>query len=128
MNASSSHETATILKEKTQFLREDNKNKSIVTQNLPENRNLLLRNKVERNIQYKANVNDNKRNFPSDEILIPYNKKMFKNYRNTGNNIETNNLKLKDSSQALATANDIDDTIDDVSDKTLHLTANERDI
>ena len=53
---------------------------------------------------------------------------MFKDYRNTKNDIETNNLKLKDSSQALATANDIDDTIDDVSDKTLHLTANERDI
>ena len=44
-NASYSHEPTAILKEEIDFLREDNKNKSIIIQNLLENENLLLRNK-----------------------------------------------------------------------------------
>ena len=40
-------------------------------QNLLENKNLLLRNKDDRNIQYNADINNNKSNLPSDEIFIP---------------------------------------------------------
>ena len=73
-NASYSHEPTAILKEEIDFLREDNKNKSIIIQNLPEIENLLLRNKNERNIKCNVDVNNNKSDFPSDEIFMPYNK------------------------------------------------------
>ena len=68
-DASCSHEPTAILKEEIDFPREDNKNKSIIIQNLLENENLLLRNKNERIIQYNVDVNNSKRDFPSDEIL-----------------------------------------------------------
>ena len=47
--------------------------------------------------------------------------------QNTRNNKETNNIKLRNSFQALATANDIEDTIDEVSDTTFYQTVNEKD-
>ena len=49
VNASYSHEKTAILKEKIDFLREKNKNKSIITQNLLENEIPLLQNKDEKN-------------------------------------------------------------------------------
>lgn len=52
-----------------QFLREDNKNKSIMVQNLLENENILFRNKNERNRQYDEDVNNDKIDFSSDETL-----------------------------------------------------------
>ena len=73
-NASNSHEPTAILKKDIDFLWEDNKNKSIVIQNLLENENLLLRNKNKRNIKCNVDVNNNKSDFPSDEIFMPYNK------------------------------------------------------
>ena len=73
-NASYSHKPTAILKEEIDFLREDNKNKGIIMQNLLENENLLLRNKNERNIKYNVDVNNNNSDFPSDEIFMPYNK------------------------------------------------------
>ena len=93
-NASYSHEPTTILKEEIDFLRKDNKNKSIIIQNLLENENLLLRNKNERNIKCKVDVNNNKSDFPSDEIFMPYNK-TFTLSQNIRNNKETNNIKIK---------------------------------
>ena len=39
-----------------------------------EKENLLLRNKNEKNIKCNVDVNNNKRNFPSDKIFMPYNK------------------------------------------------------
>ena len=94
-------------------------------QNLLENENLLLRNKDERNIQYNVDVSNNKSSFPSDKIFIPYNKtsKLSQNIRN---NSETNNIKLKNSSQALSTPNNIEDTFNEVSDTAFHETANEK--
>ena len=94
-------------------------------QNLLENENLLLRNKDERNIQYNVDVSNNESSFPSDEIFIPYNKtsKLSQNIRN---NSETNNIKLKNSFQALSTPNDIEDTFNEVSDTAFHKTANEK--
>ena len=124
-NASYSHETTAILKEEIDFLREDNGNKSIMIQNLLENENLLLRNKDERNIQYNVDVNNNKSNFPLDEAFIPYNK-TFKLSQNIRNRKETSNNKLKNSFQALATANDIEDTFNEVSYTTFHQKANEK--
>ena len=53
-NASYSHETTVILKEEIDFLRVDDKNKSIIIQNLLENENLILQNENERNIQYNV--------------------------------------------------------------------------
>ena len=99
-NVSHSYEPAAILKEEIDFLREDNKNKSIIIRNLLENENLLLRKKNERNIQYNVDVNNNKSNFSSDEIFMPYNK-TFKLSQNIRNNKETNNIKIKNSFQAL---------------------------
>ena len=85
-NASNSHEPTAILKK--DFLWEDNKNKSIVIQNLLENENLLLRNKNKRNIKCNVDVNNNKSDFPSDEIFIPYNE-TFKLSQNIRKNKET---------------------------------------
>ena len=79
----------------------------------------------ERNIQYNVDVNNNNSNFASDEILIPYNK-AFKLSQNIRNNKETNNIKLKNSFQALATVNHIEDTFNEVSDTTLLQTENEK--
>ena len=124
-NASYSHEPTAILKDEIDFLREGNKNKSIIIQNLPENENLLLRNKNERNIQYNIDVNNNKSDFPSDEIFMPCNK-TFKLSQNIRNNKETNNIKIKNSFQALATADDIEDTLNEISDTTIHQTVNEK--
>ena len=124
-NASYSHEPTAILKEEIDFLREGNKNKSIIIQNLPENENLLLRNKNERNIQYNIDVNNNKSDFPSDEIFMPSNK-TFKLSQNIRNNKETNNIKIKNSFQALATADDIEYTLNEISDTTIHQTVNEK--
>ena len=124
-NASNSHEPTAILKEDIDFLREDNKNKSIVIQNLLENENLLLRSKNERNIKRNVDVNNNKSDFPSDEIFMPYNK-TFKLSQNIRNNKETNNIKLKNSFQALATADDIEDTLNEISDTTIHPKVNEK--
>ena len=62
-NASYSHETTAVLKEGINFLREDNKNKSIIIQDLLENENLLFRNKNETNMQYNVDVNNNKISF-----------------------------------------------------------------
>ena len=45
---------------------------------------------------------------------------------NIRNSKETNNMKLDNSFQSLATANDIEDTINEVSDRTFHQTANEK--
>ena len=73
-NASYSHEPTAVLKEEIDFLREDNKNKSIIMQNLLENENLLLRNENEGNIQCNVDLNNNKSDLPSDEIFMPYNK------------------------------------------------------
>ena len=42
-NASYSHKTTVILKEEIQILREDNKNKSITMENVPENENLNIK-------------------------------------------------------------------------------------
>ena len=91
-NASYSHEPTAILKEEIDFPWGDNKNKSIIIQNLLENENLLLRNKNERNIQH--NVNNNKSDLPSDEILTPYNK-TFNLSQNIRNNKETNYIKIR---------------------------------
>ena len=44
--------------------------------------------------------------------------------KSTRNDKETNNVKLTNSFQALATANDVEDTIDKVFDTTFHQTAN----
>ena len=93
-------------------------------QNLLENENLLLRNKDERNIQYNVDVNNNKSNFPLDEAFIPYNKTCLKLSQNIRNSKETNNNKLKNSFQALATADDIEDTFNEVSYTTFHQKAN----
>ena len=90
-----------ILKEEIDFRREVKKNKSIIIQNLLDNENLLIRNNDERNIQYNVDVNNNKSNFPSDKMFMLYNK-TFKLSKNIRNNKETNNIKLKNSSQALA--------------------------
>ena len=79
----------------------------------------------ERNIQYNVDVNNNNSNFASDEILIPYNK-AFKLSQNIRNNKETNNIKLKNSFQAFATVNHIEDTFNEVSDTTLLQTENEK--
>ena len=46
-------------------------------------------------MQY-SKMNNNKRNFPSNEILISYSK-TFKMFKNTRNNMETNNVKLTNS-------------------------------
>ena len=46
---------------------------------------------------------------------------------NTRNDKETNNVKLTNSVQDLATANDIRDTVDDVSNTIFHQPANEKD-
>ena len=124
-NASYSHETTAILKEGIDFLREDNKNKSIIIQNLLENENLLFRNKNERNIQYNVDVNNNKSNFPSDEIFMPYNK-TFKLSQIIRSNKETNNIKIKNFLQALATADHTEDTFNEISDTTIHQTVNEK--
>ena len=98
-NVLCSHETARILKEEIQFLREDTKNKSIIVQNLLENENILLRRKNKRNIQYNVDVNNDKIDFSSDEIFIPCSK-TFKKSKNTTRNVETNNVKLTNSFQA----------------------------
>ena len=124
-DASCSHEPTAILKEEIDFPREDNKNKSIIIQNLLENENLLLQNKNERIIQYNVDVNNSKRDFPSDEIFMPHNK-TFKLSQNIRNNKETNNIKIKNSFQASATADDIEDTLNEVSDTTIHQTVNEK--
>ena len=79
----------------------------------------------ERNIQYNVDVNNNNSNFASDQILIPYNK-AFKLSQNIRNNKETNNFKLKNSFQAFATVNHIEDTFNEVSDTTLLQTENEK--
>ena len=110
-NASYSHGATAILKEEIQFLREGNKNKRIIMQDIKENENLFLQNKDDRNIQYNTSVNNNKSNFPSDEIFISYSK-TFKMSKNTRNNKETNNVRLTNYFQALATANNIEDNID----------------
>ena len=125
-NASYSHGITAILKEEIQFLREGNKNKSIIMQDIMENKNLLLQNKDERNIQYNAYLNNNKSYFLSDEIFILYSK-IFKMSQDTRNDKETNNVKLTNYFQALATANDIEDNIDRVSDSTFNQPANEGD-
>ena len=80
-------------------------------QDIKENENLFLQNKDDRNIQYNTSVNNNKSNFPSDEIFISYSK-TFKMSKNTRNNKETNNVRLTNYFQALATANNIEDNID----------------
>ena len=79
----------------------------------------------ERNIQYNVDVNNNNSNFASDEILIPHNK-AFKLSQDIRNNKETNNIKLKNSFQAFATVNHIEDTFNEVSDTTLLQTENEK--
>ena len=123
-NASYSHEPTAILKEEIDFLREDSKNKSIIIQNLLENENLLLRNKNERNIQCNVDVNNNKSDFPSDEIFMPCDK-TFKLAQNIRNNKETNNIKIKNSFQALATTDNKEDTFTEISNTTIHQTVNE---
>ena len=47
--------------------------------------------------------------------------------KNTRNNKETNNVRLTNYFQALATANNIEDNIDQVFDSTFHQPANEGD-
>ena len=54
--------------------------------------------------------------------------KTFKMSKNTRNNKEINNVKLTNSFQTSATANDIEDTTDDVSNTIFHQPANEKDI
>ena len=56
---------------------------------------------------------------------MPYNK-TFKLSQNIRNNKETNNIKLKNSFQALATADDIEDTLNEISDTTIHPKVNEK--
>ena len=56
---------------------------------------------------------------------MPYNK-TFKLSQNIRNNKETNNIKLKNSFQALATADDIEDTLNEISDTTIQQTVNEK--
>ena len=56
---------------------------------------------------------------------MPYNK-TFKLSQNIRNNKETNNIKIKNSFQALATADDIKDTLNEISDTTIHQTMNEK--
>ena len=119
MNASYSHEPTAIPKEEIDFLREDNKNKSIIIQNLLENKNLLFRNKNERNTKCNIDVNNSKSDLPSDEIFMTYNK-TFKLSQNIRNNKETNNIKTKNSFQALATADNIEDTLNEISNTTIH--------
>ena len=97
-SASYSYEAIAIPKEELQFLREHNINKSIILQNLTESEYLVLRNKDERNIPYNAYVNDNKSNFPSDEIYIPYSK-IFEMPKNARNEKETSNVKLTNPSR-----------------------------
>ena len=46
---------------------------------------------------------------------------------NTRNGKKTNNVKLTDSVQALSTANDVEDTIDEVSNTIFHQPANDTD-
>ena len=46
--------------------------------------------------------------------------------KNTRNDKETNNIKLTNFFQSLATANDIEDTIDEVSNTTFHQAVNEK--
>ena len=99
----------------------------MILQSLTENENLLLRNKNEGKIQYNAYVNNTKSAFPSDEIFITYNR-TFKMSKNTRNYKETNNFKLTHFFQNLATANVIEDNIDEVSDLTFCQTADEKDI
>ena len=77
--------------------------------------------KNERNIKCNVDVNNNKSDFPSDEIFIPYNK-IFKLSQNIRNNKETNNIKTKNSFQALVTADDIEDSLNEISDRTIHQT------
>ena len=55
-NVSYNHETTAILKGEIHGLREYNKSKSIIIQNLPKNENLLLRNKNKRNIHIITQV------------------------------------------------------------------------
>ena len=56
---------------------------------------------------------------------MPYNK-TFKLSQNIRNNKETNNIKIKNSFQALATTDDIEDTLNEISDTTIHQTVNEK--
>ena len=56
---------------------------------------------------------------------MPYNK-TFKLSQNIRNNKETNNIKIKNSFQALATADDIEDTLNEISDTTIQQTVNEK--
>ena len=84
-NVSCSHETTAILKPEISFLRDGNKNNSIIIQN----ENLLPRNKDERNI--KCNVDVNKKiNFSLDEIFMTYSKTFMKSKstRNNRNNVK----------------------------------------
>ena len=90
-----------------------------------EKENLVLRNKNERNIKCNVDVNNNKRNFPSDEIFMPYNK-TFELSQNIRNNKETNNINIKNFFQALATAADIKGTLNEISNTTIHQTVNEK--
>ena len=93
---------------------------SIKIQNLLENENLLFRKKDKRNIQYNADVNNNdKSNCPSDEIFISCSQ-TFMMSENTRNDKETNNVKLTNYVQALATTNDIEGTIDEVTNTIFH--------
>ena len=55
---------------------------------------------------------------------MPYNK-TFKLSQNIRNNKETNNIKIKSSFQPLAIADDIEDTLNEISD-TIHQTVNEK--
>ena len=54
---------------------------------------------------------------------MPYNK-TFKLSQNIRNNKETNNIKIKNSFQALATADDVEDTLNEISDTTIYQTVN----
>ena len=111
-NVSCSHETTAILKPEISFLRDGNKNNSIIIQN----ENLLPRNKDERNI--KCNVDVNKKiNFSFDEIFMTYSIMKSKSTRNNRNNVKF--------FQVLATAHDTEGTIDVVSDTTFHQPMNE---
>ena len=56
---------------------------------------------------------------------MPYSK-TFKLSQNIRNNKETNNIKIKNSFQALATTDDIEDTFNEISDTTIHQTVNEK--
>ena len=55
---------------------------------------------------------------------MSYNK-TFKLSQNIRNNKETNNIKIKNSFQALATADDKEDTFTEISNTTIHQTVNE---